>query len=61
MIMIGMTMIIYSLLRFKEGNKRLFFWMQEPESKKDKDEDLMKKVNKRTDYFGDTIIILIYR
>ena len=33
------------LLKFKEGNKKLFFWMQEPDSKKDKDEDLIKKVN----------------
>ena len=33
------------LLKFKEGNKKLFFWMQEPDTKKDKDEDLIKKVN----------------
>jgi len=33
------------LLKFNEGNKKLFFWMQEPDSKKDKDEELMKKVN----------------
>jgi len=33
------------LLKFKEGNKKLFFWMQEPASKKDKDEELIKKVN----------------
>ena len=33
------------LLKFKEGNKKLFFWMQEPTSKKDKDEELIKKVN----------------
>ena len=33
------------LLKFKEGNKKLFFWLQEPDSKKDKDEDLIKKVN----------------
>jgi len=33
------------LLKFKEGNKKIFFWMQEPDSKKDKDEDLIKKVN----------------
>merc|ERR1711990_1019994 len=34
------------LLKFKDiPNKKLFFWMQEPDSKKEKDEDLMKKVN----------------
>jgi len=33
------------LLKFKESNKKLFFWMQEPNSKKDKDEELIKKVN----------------
>ena len=33
------------LLKFKEGNKKLFFWLQEPDSKKDKDEELIKKVN----------------
>jgi len=33
------------LLKFKEGNKKIFFWMQEPDTKKDKDEELIKKVN----------------
>ena len=33
------------VLKFKGSEKRLFFWMQEPEKNKDKDKDLMEKVS----------------
>jgi len=33
------------VLKFKANDKRLFFWMQEPDKNKDKDKDLMEKVN----------------
>jgi len=33
------------LMRFKSTNKKFFFWMQEPESEKDKDDKLWKKLN----------------
>lgn len=33
------------LMKFKSTNKKFFFWMQEAENEKDKDEKLWKKVN----------------
>ena len=39
------------VLKFKGSEKRLFFWMQEPEKNKDKDKDLMEKVSTLFTFF----------